>query len=64
METQLELCGFEGEKRSNISRQGFDSFDKPSFDPQADVKIPGLPLKVVMEAIQQATGKLPMAKVN
>lgn len=24
---------------------------------QADVKIPGLPLKVVMEAIQQATGR-------
>lgn len=24
--------------------------------PQADVKIPGLPLKIVMEAIQQATG--------
>lgn len=27
------------------------------FNPQADVKIPGLPLKVVMEAIQQATGE-------
>lgn len=24
--------------------------------PQADIKIPGLPLKIVMEAIQQATG--------
>lgn len=24
---------------------------------QADIKIPGLPLKIVMEAIQQATGK-------
>lgn len=29
-----------------------------SFNLQADVKIPGLPLKVVMEAIQQATGSL------
>lgn len=28
------------------------------FDLQADVKIPGLPLKLVMEAIQQATGEL------
>lgn len=28
------------------------------FNLQADVKIPGLPLKVVMEAIQQATGEL------
>lgn len=28
------------------------------FNFQADVKIPGLPLKVVMEAIQQATSEL------
>lgn len=28
------------------------------------MKLPGLPLKVVMEAIQQATGKLPVAAVN
>lgn len=27
---------------------------------QADIKIPGLPLKIVMEAIQQATGKTKM----
>lgn len=31
------------------------------FNLKADVKIPGLPLKVVMEAIQQATGiKVPI----
>lgn len=28
------------------------------FNLQADVKIPGLPIKLVMEAIQQATGEL------
>lgn len=33
-------------------------FDKTFFYIQADVKIPGLPLKLVMEAIQQATGEL------
>lgn len=33
-------------------------FYTPLFNLQADVKIPGLPLRVVMEAVQQATGKL------
>lgn len=46
-----------------MSCKGFCLCDKPSFGPQADVKIPGLPLKLVMEAIQQGTGKLPVATV-
>ena len=32
-------------------------FYQHTFSPQADIKISGLPLKIVMEAIQQATGK-------
>lgn len=39
-------------------------FDTSLFNLQADVKIPGLPLRVVMEAIQQATGKHMAAKLS
>lgn len=29
-----------------------------TFPRQADIKLPGIPIKIVMEAIQQASGKL------